>query len=88
MISLEKEITSSKFNKFSRNVYGISSNGANPVLFLTKESAYNKMENIKRQLEAIECLENETLDDLDCRPTTLKTEGGSTHELLTISIQY
>lgn len=88
MISLENEISLSKFNKCSRNVYGISANGAKPTLFLTKDGAYNKMESIKRQLQAAGFLENEILDDLDCRPTTLKTEGGSIYELLTISIQY
>jgi len=88
MISLKNEVSISKFNKHSRCVYGITCNSAIPRLFLTKDSAYLKMEQIKRQLISIEALESETLDDLDVRPTTLKSEAGSVYELITLSIDY
>lgn len=88
MVSLEKEISLSNFKKFTRNVYGVACDKSAPRIFLSIESAYLKMEQIKRQLESIGCLEVCEVSDLDCRPTFLKTEGGSTYSLLTLSIEY
>lgn len=88
MMSLEREITPAKFNKHLRNVFGISVNGAMPRLYLSKETAYFEMESIKHWLEIGGFLNDETLNDLDCRPTQLISSTGSVYELITLSIEY
>lgn len=88
MTSLEREITFSKFNKYSRSIYAVDCSSGSRTHYLTKDSAYNKMENIQRQLQAVNCLEDIVLDDLDSRPTTLRTEAGTVYELLTLMIEY
>jgi len=88
MISLEKNITQAQFHKFNREIYAIHCSTGTRTHYLTKDSAYNKMENIKRQLVECLCLEDEQLDDLDVRPTYLRTEAGTIYELLSLSIDY
>lgn len=88
MISLEKNITQAQFYKHTREVYAVNCSTGTRTHYLTKDSAYNKMENIKRQLVECLCLEYEQLHDLDVRPTYLRTEGGTVYELLSLSIDY
>lgn len=88
MISLEKNITQAQFYNHSREVYAINCSTGTRTHYLTKDSAYSQMERIKRQLVQCLCLEDEQLDDLDVRPTYLRTEGGTVYELLSLSIDY
>ena len=91
MSDLSKEITFSKFNRLPvRNIYQIHCSNGNRIIhtFLTKDSAYSKMENIVKALNFNGCIENIGLNDLDQRPDHIETEAGSVYDLLTISIEY
>lgn len=90
MSDLSKEITFSKFNKLPRYIYQIHCSNGDKIIhtFLTKDSAYSKMENIVKALDFNGCIENIGLNDLDQRPDHIETEAGCVYELLTVTIEY
>lgn len=88
VMELSKEISLAKFNKFHRKIFAIYSSNSATSYYLTKNSAYEKMERIKKQLESIGALVECNLHDLDARPVYLLTEAGSVYSLLTLSIEY
>ena len=63
-------------------------NTGNRYTYLTKNSAYNKMENIKKALEFNKSIERVEFNDLDCRPDKIITECGTVYELIVVTIDY
>lgn len=89
-MDLSREITSEKFNRYPvRDIYQVVHlNNGNATTFLTKDSAYAKMEKIHHALEFNGCLEIVELNDLDQRVNRLVTDAGSIYELITVKIEY
>lgn len=89
-MDLSKEITAAKFNRYPvRDVYQVVHlNNGNAHTFLTKDSAYAKMEKIHRALSFNGGLEVVEVNDLDQRVDRLVTDAGSIYELITVKIEY
>ena len=88
MIELSNLTTEAQFNKLPRVIYSIISSNGSATYYVTKNSAYSKMENIQKQLENVMCLERVEYNDLDCRPDFLLTEGGAKYELCTHTVEW
>ena len=88
MLELSTLTTKSQFNKIPRVIYAVVCSKGSKSHFITKETAYKKMESIEQFASVFKTLERTEYNDLDCKPDYVELIDGTKYELCTHTIEW